>query len=247
MKKTFILTLVALFAAISVFASDDLLILESGSPDFWKEAGKLMTIDIDWSKATVVEWGNKNEVKEDFGTIEQYNKMKGEDYVRDWPDVKQSVLIGASSMTNMFSKKGIKMITPQSPGYEQLSDEQKAELKKQQAKMEKNKMNPVLYRDYSEASYDMLLIVDSIDMGNAGASAFSGLAGDALYRGGAELVGTIEVRDHQTNELVCKMHANHLKGRGNFSETSRITNLFWRLAEDAMPKLLKSLSKQANK
>ena len=243
--KKFCILLAAAFACSLVKASDELLILEEGSPAFWEETGKLATLSIDWSNTIVVEWGSKNKVKENLGTIDQRNRIKGEDYVRDWPSVQQTVLSGAAIMANQKNKKkGIKIIDPSSPtvlaSMQNMAEDQKAALKKDLAKGEKK---GVIYRDYSEAAYDIIISIDSIDMGSAAASAFGGgLA--TRYVGGADLVGSMVVRDRATKQLVCKLHLNHVKGIGNYGETARMNMAFFRLWTDAMPSLIKQLNKK---
>lgn len=245
MKKLFIL-LTALTVCAFANAKDDLLIVEEGSPEFWTETGKLATVSIDWSNTVVVEWDNKGKVKNNFGTIEQYNRSKGEDFVRDWPNVQQVVENQAASWANYVNKKkGLKVISPMSPmmfeAMKNMDEKQKKELTKDWSKLEKK---GTLYRDYSEAAYDIFFAIDTIDMGNAGASVFRTAFGEAQYNGGAEIVGTMEVRDHATQNIVCKMHMNHVKGLGTYSETARMYNVFWRLWQDALPTLIKSLSKK---
>lgn len=243
MKKLFIL-LTALTVCAFANAKDDLLIVEEGSPEFWTETGKLATVSIDWSNTVVVEWDGKGKVKNNFGTIEQYNRSKGEDFVRDWPNVQQVVEIHASSWANYVNKKkGLKIISPLSPtmfeAMKSMNEQQKKELTKDWPKQEKR---GALYREYSEATYDIIYTVDSVDMGNAAAAAFAGLA--TPYQGGAEMVGTFEVRNRATQQVVCKMHMNHVKGRGTYSETARLQFMFSRLYDDALPTLIKSLSKK---
>ena len=236
----------ALTAMTMLNAKNEPVIVLEGDLSFWTANGKLATIDIDWNDAEVVEFGNKDKVKDDFGTIDQYNKKQGEDYVNDWPAVKQTVLTTASMFANMTNKKkGLKIITPQEPAtleaIKNMTDEQKAELKAAQAKAEKRHL---LYRDYDLATYDIKVHVDTIDMGNAAASAFASLAGEGQYRGGAVLIGTMEVRNRQTQELVCKLQFDHLKGRGSYAETARLGNVYWRLWGEELPAMIKAAGKK---
>jgi len=245
MKKLFIL-LTAVAVCAFAKANDELLIIEEGTPDFWGETGKLATVSLDWSNTVVVEWEGKGKVKNNFGTIEQYNRSKGDDFVRDWPNVQQVVEGQAASWANYVNKKkGLKVISPMSPmmfeAMKGMNEEQKAELTKDWPKQEKQ---GVIYREYSEAAYDIIFSIDTIDMGNAAASAFRAAFGEGQYRGGAEIVGTMEVREHSTQNVVCKLHLNHVKGLGSYAETARMSNVFWRLWQDAMPTLIKSLGKK---
>lgn len=245
--KKHLLFVAALMVAATMYAKDDLLIVEEGSPTFWTETGKLATIAIDWSSTSVVEWDGKHRVEKDFGTIDQYNRKQGEDFVRDWPTLQESITHSFTSSANYTNKKkGLKIISPSSPimiaSLENMTDEQKEAIKKDWAKQEQNKLAPVYYRDYSEAAYDIFIKVDTVDMGNAAASAFAGAANP--YAGGADIVGSMVVKDHATQEVVCKMHLNHVKGRGSYSQAGRLSGIAYRLWGDAMPKLIKDISKK---
>ena len=66
--------------------------LASGSLSALKNAGEYAYVEIDWSKAKVVEFGRGDKVEKSFGTIDQYNKSQGADWVKDWPAVKQDIL-----------------------------------------------------------------------------------------------------------------------------------------------------------
>ena len=235
MKKLFILLAAV---AVSVFANakDDLLILESGNLNFWTETGKFATLDVDWSKAQIVEW-DKNKVEKEHGTFEEYNRLRGDEYVNDWPNVQKSVLVYAPSELNKKNKKsGIKILTlldeQTQAAVDAMTPEQKAEWDKSQAKAQKN---GVFYGDASQASYDIKITVDSIDLGSGAASAF----GMDPHNGGVIVVGNMAVTDRATNEPVCSIKINHCKGWGSYGETARMQFFFYVLWKEAMPKLLK--------
>lgn len=235
MKKLFILLAAV---AVSVFANakDDLLILESGNLNFWTETGKFATLDVDWSKAQIVEW-DKNKVEKEHGTFEEYNRLRGEEYVNDWPNVQQGILTFAPVYANKKNKKkGLKIMTPLDPATQEafnvMDDKQKAEWQKAQAKSEKN---GIYYREASLASYAIHLTVDSIDLGNGAASAF----GMDPHNGGVIIVGNMAVTNLANNEQVCSIKVNHLKGWGSFGETARMQMIFISLWNEAFPKLLK--------
>ena len=65
--------------------------LTSGSLNVLKNAGEYAYVEIDWSKAKVVELGYNNKVDKDHGTITQYNKAQGADWVKDWTKIKRLV------------------------------------------------------------------------------------------------------------------------------------------------------------
>lgn len=243
MKKHLLFVAALLIAATTYAAKDEVLILEEGSPAFWLEDGKFTTLDIDWSNTSVVEWDGKNKVEKDFGTIDQYNRMQGEDYVNDWPTVQKTVLSGATGAINVANKKkGLKALSPNSPeifaSMKEMNDEQREALMQDLAKYEQNKIAPTFFRDYSEAAYDIFIQVDTIDMGNGAAAAFSAFAG------GASMVGTMAVKDRATQEVVCKFHINHVKGLGSYAQTARINLLFNQLWSDALPNFIKNQGKK---
>ena len=235
MKKLFIL-LTAVTVSVFANAKDDLLILESGSLNFWTETGKFATLDIDWSKAQIVEW-DKDKVEKEHGTFEEYNRLRGDDYVNDWPNVQRMILLTAPSELNKKNKKsGIKVLTlfdeQTQAAVNNMTPEQKAEWDKSQAKAQKN---GIFYGDASQASYDIKISVDSIDLGNGAASAF----GMDPHTGGVIIAGTMAVFDRSTNKSVCSIKINHLKGWGSYGETARMQSFFIVLWKEAMPKLLK--------
>lgn len=243
--KNHILFVAALMVAATMYASkDEMLILEEGSPAFWLEDGKFATLDIDWSGTSVVEWDGKNVVEKDFGTIDQYNHMQGDDYVNDWPTVQKTVLVTAAGGINVANKKkGLKGLSPNSPeiiaSMKDMNDEQREALKQDLAKYEQNKIAPTFIRDYSEASYDIFIKVDTVDMGNGAAAAFGG-----MYSGGAVIVGSMVVKDRATQQVVCKMHLNHVKGVGSYAQTARLQGVFTRLWTDALPTFIKNQGKK---
>ena len=79
--------LVSAFVAVSSFLLADVK-LTSGDLSALKNAGEYAYVEIDWSKAKVVELGNKNKVKKELGSIDQYNKSQGTDAVKEWPKLK---------------------------------------------------------------------------------------------------------------------------------------------------------------
>ena len=232
MKKMYVL-IAALAVGMALNAKDDVLTIESGDLNFWTETGKYAIIDIDWSNTQVVEW-DKMKVEKEHGTIDQYNRMKGEDFVNDWPNVQTGVLgIAPAEANKLNKKKGIKIISPiDEQALSVMTPEQKAEWEKSQAKAEKNGF---VFRDASVANYQIKLTIDSIDMGNAAASAF----GMDPHNGGAIIVGKMQVFDRASNNLVCSIKINHLKGWGSYSETARMQMIFIALWKEEFPKLLK--------
>ena len=97
MKKIFI-AVVALFLFVQQSFSQDfpLLYNNPGAPKdaiclIWGDAsclnekGKVISVLVDFDNATVVEFDKSFNVENTLGSIAEYNKNHGEDYVRDWP------------------------------------------------------------------------------------------------------------------------------------------------------------------
>jgi hypothetical protein len=79
----------------------------------------------------------------------------------------------------------------------------------------------------SDATYKMVIRISSLDMGN-GASAFTPMG--SRKAGGCIMSGTADIVDLKTNEVVCTLNIDKIKGLGTFSEAARLTLMFRELA-----------------
>lgn len=67
-----------------------------GSGDVSLLKGKTVAFAIDFDEAQIVEFDNDSKtVLRNFGSIDQYNKDHGEDYVRDWPGDLMNMCVNA--------------------------------------------------------------------------------------------------------------------------------------------------------
>lgn len=227
MKKQLLLATLALTWCINLQAKDnkvvvyDELIIMEGCPDFLYDAGAVATfnIDIPSDQCIVVEYHDDS--IQVFGTIEQYNESRGDDWVKDWPKVVERMdKKNGEEWQLLGNKKYFKMLAPQPLWI--LKDSLNH--------------NPKLHKSYSfvddsMVKYDILLHLDTLDMGNTAASMaasmFSGWATTAamVKKGGAIGVGTLYVRERATGEIICQIKLNRLKGHGEWSESARLSSL----------------------
>ena len=84
-----------------------------------------------------------------------------------------------------------------------------------------------LTTDASAASYKVLIRVNNLDMGNGG-SAFVPFA--SAKAGGVIMTGTVDIIDLKTNEVVCSISVDEVKGLGTPSETARLGLMYFELA-----------------
>ena len=66
-------------------APKDAISLLWGDASCLNEKGKTVLVAVDFNKAKVVEFDKEFNIENTIGSIDQYNKSHGEDYVRDWP------------------------------------------------------------------------------------------------------------------------------------------------------------------
>ena len=81
--------------------------------------------------------------------------------------------------------------------------------------------------DASETTYKIVIHVQNLNMGNSG-SAFVPFASNKA--GGIVMTGTIDVVDIQSNEVVCTLFADQVKGVKHVSATVRMGLMFMELA-----------------
>jgi len=81
--------------------------------------------------------------------------------------------------------------------------------------------------DATDISYKFVIHVNSLDMGNGASAA---LPFSSAKAGGVIMSGTIDIIDVQTNEVVCILSVDNVKGDGTFSETTRLGLMYIELA-----------------
>jgi len=79
----------------------------------------------------------------------------------------------------------------------------------------------------SEASYKIVIHVNILDMGNS-ASMFIPFA--SAKAGGIIMTGTVDIVDIKSNEVVCSLAADQVKGGAHVSATVRMGLMFMELA-----------------
>lgn len=219
---------------------DDELIVTEGTPDFLFDADATATfkIDIQSDRCIVVEY--HDDTIQVLGTIDQYNESRGEDWVRDWPQVVECMERKNGANWPLLGKKEyFKMIAPQilRDTIKQMEEDLK-HLKypmnikiKTELGLFKQFHQSYRFEDESAVKYDILMHLDTLDMGNTAASiTAAALSGWATARamekmGGAIGVGYVDVTDRATGETVCHIKLNRLKGQGAGSEKDRLTSL----------------------
>lgn len=219
MKKV-ITILVAMLAVGNLIAGDTEVVLKSGSLAFLNNSGEYAYLEIDWSKAQVVEFGRNMSVENNFGSISQYNQKQGSDWVRDWPQVQRRATEGVTLRKNgsyCFNKKnknGVQMSS--SPAtwkfYKTTKDTDEKE------SYEKH----YVMVDPAKAKYKFVVTVNQIDMGNGAASAFS----MSMSGGGAIMKGTVKAVEIKTGKTLATMEVKSCKGVGNFAQYIRLQMLF---------------------
>jgi len=98
--KKMMMVLMAMMMAISVSAKDDRVSVISGDGKVLAEKGKTATLEFDYKNATV-EKGDK---------LMDYLKKRGEQNVKDWPEVEASACNRFINAFNKKSKKGVQIV-----------------------------------------------------------------------------------------------------------------------------------------
>ena len=229
MKK---LVFLSLILGMSVVCHAELQ-LTSGSLDALKKSGEYAYVDIDWSKAKVVEFDGKNRVDKTWGTVDAYNKAQGADWVSDWPGIKREILHNTAwekyptrPCFNRKNKKGVLItVNPQTwKAYQNTKDEEQRE------KLKKN----CIWVNPSTAKYKFVLTVNQVDMGNSVAAAF----GWSKSTGGAIIKGTIRLVEIKTGKTLATIAVNYCKGIGNYSQRARLNDVIVGEILGRVPELL---------
>ena len=208
--------------------------LTSGSLASLKNAGEYAYVEIDWSKAKVVELDRNDKVEKNFGTIDAYNKKQGADWVKDWPEVKRAVVNATAwekypgrKCFNKKNKKGVQITV--NPQIWKAYQSSKSEDEKDNLKAHCVWENP------SKAKYKFVLTVSQIDMGSGTASAF----GMSMSTGGAILSGTIKLIEIKTGKTLATIDVKNSKGIGNYSQRTRLIDVVVGETFGSIPSLTK--------
>ncbi len=218
--KKFASIIVSLLVAGVLFADDTDMTLTSGSLAFLNEAGEYAYLEIDWSKAQVVEFDRRMNVDKNFGSIAQYNQKQGSDWVKDWPEVQRRATEGVMMRKNgsyCFNKKnkgGLQMCSGPLTWkfYTTAKDTDEKE------SYEKHYMMV----DPKQAKYKFVVTVNKIDMGNGVAAGF----GMSMQSGGAIMTGTMKAVEIKTGKTVATFDIKSCKGVGNYAQYIRLQLLF---------------------
>lgn len=194
--------------------------LSSGSLDVLTRSDEYAYVEIDWSKAQVVELGRGDKVEKSFGSIDAYNKKQGSDWVRDWPEVKRFVVNATAwekypgrSCFNRKNKKGVLItVNPQIwKAYHASKDEDEQDDLKDHC----------IWVNPSKAKYKFVLTVTQVDMGSGAASAF----GMGVSSGGAIISGTVRLVEIKSGKTLATIAVKHCKGFGNYSQRTRLMDV----------------------
>ena len=216
MKK---LTIISLFLSICslVFADVE---LTSGSLKALDNDGEYAYVEIDWSKAKVVELGSGNKVDKSFGSVDAYNKRQGADWVKDWPRVKRDIVNATAwekypgrKCFNKKNKHGLQItVNPQIwKAYHATKDEDEKE----------DLQDHCVWINPSKAKYKFVLSVTQVDMGNGAASAFS----MKRSTGGAIISGTVRLVEIKSGKTLATIAVKYSKGIGNYSQRIRLIDV----------------------
>ena len=191
--------------------------LASGSLKALEQGGEYAYVEIDWSKAQVVQLNRSNKAEKNFGSVDAYNRSQGSDWVRDWPEVKRFVAnctawekYPGRACFNRKNKKGVLItINPQVwRAYQNSKDEDERDDIKDHC----------IWVNPAKAKYKFVLTVTQVDMGNGAASAF----GMGVSTGGAIISGKIQLMDIKSGKVLATITVDHCKGFGNYSQRTRL-------------------------
>lgn len=229
MKKIVLL----LVMAVSTLCYADVQ-LTSGNLSVLKNSGEYAYVEIDWSKAQVVEFGRNDKVEKNLGSIDAYNKSQGSDWVKDWPEVKRFVVnctawekYPGRACFNKKNKKGVLItINPQIwKAYQNSKDEDEKEDMKDHC----------IWVNPSSAKYKFVLTVNQVDMGNGAASAF----GVGVSTGGAIISGSVKLIEIKTGKQLATIAVKNCQGFGNYSQRTRLMDVVVGEIFGSIPSLIK--------
>ena len=191
--------------------------LSSGSLDVLKNSGEYAYVEIDWSKAQVVQLDRNDKVEKSFGSIDAYNKSQGSDWVKDWPAVKRFIVnctawekYPGRACFNRKNKNGVRItVNPEVwRAYQNCKDEDERE----------DMQDHCVWVNPSQAKYKFAFTVTQVDMGNGVASGF----GVGVSTGGAIISGKIQLIDIKSGKQLATIKVDHSKGYGNYSQRTRL-------------------------
>ena len=93
----------------------------------------------------------------------------------------------------------------------------------------KNRNRMQLTTEAVDASYKFIIHVNELNMGDSFSGTIAALAnpfGFAGKAGGVLMNGTIDIIDMKTNNVVCRLNVNGIKGKGNVSLEHRFHSMF---------------------
>lgn len=190
--------------------------LESGSLSVLNQAEEYAYVEIDWSKAQVVEFDRSNKVDKTHGTVDQYNKAQGADWIKDWPELKRFIVnctawekYPGRKCFNKKNKDGV-LITVPPVVWKEYAKTKDDDLK-----------SHCIWVDPAKAKYKFVLTVTQVDMGSGTASAF----GMGKNTGGAIICGKLKLIDIKTGKQLAVLTVDHCKGIGNYSQRSRLVDV----------------------
>lgn len=226
MKK---ILFVSLLVTVSSFLFAEVT-LESGDLGALKNAGEYAYVEIDWSKAQVVEFDRSNNVDKKHGTIDQYNKAQGDDWVKDWPELKQLVVnctawekYPGRACFNKKNKKGT-LITVPPVVWNEFARTNDDDLQ-----------SHCIWIDPALAKYKFVLTVTQVDMGSGTASAF----GMSMSTGGAVICGKLRLIEIKTGKQLATLSVDYCKGIGNYSQRTRLVDVVVGEIFGNIPELIK--------
>ena len=216
MKKLF---LASLLLAVGTICYADVKLV-SGNLKALTNKGEYAYVEIDWSKAKVVEFDRSGNVEKNRGSIDAYNKSQGSDWVRDWPSVKRFITnctawekYPGRACFNRKNKNGVLItVNPEVwRAYQNCKDEDEREDMKDHC----------IWVNPSKAKYKFVLTVNQVDMGSGTASAF----GVGVSSGGAIINGKLQLIEISTGKQLASITVNQCKGYGNYSQRTRLMDV----------------------
>ena len=172
-------------------------------------------------------------MEKDLGTIDAYNKKQGSDWIKDWPEVKRTVVNATAWEKNpgrkCFNKKNkngvLITVNPQIwKAYQLSKDEDEKE----------DLQDHCIWVDPAKAKYKFVLTVSQVDMGNGAASAF----GMSMSTGGAVISGTIRLIEIKTDKTLATLAVKNCKGNGNYSQRTRLLDVVTGEVFGSIPSLI---------
>lgn len=203
MKKSLLLftLLVSSFCLNAKEKVEDVEIIE-GDMSFFLETESYAKVNLDLSECYVVEMNDNGEIKEVIGTVDSLNTLpEGHDDQIELKEFYHHFLsyISNYSYLKMYVKpKKFNKIIITKPEREEYD----AADAKEKKKFEK-RYNIV---DDSLAKYDITFKIDSVDVGYYA----PGILGAG---GGAKAKGSVEVKNLESGNIVCRLRLNYIKGQ----------------------------------